>query len=181
MIFLKYKRGKVRKFKIKSITLGIYSRIPNVTLFHMDSAILWVNLWPHSIIIRTFFNTILGFPDGPAVKNLPALGGTWVQFLGREDPLEEGMATHSSILAWRIPWMEELGGLQSMELQRVRHDWATKKSCTRNTICLHPVPQCQLYRALDGKICLTKPDTFGNTSIATKTQHAFPVYGLCHL
>ena len=82
MIFLKYKRGKVRKFKIKSITLGIYSRIPNVTLFHMDSAILWVNLWPHSIIIRTFFNTILGFPDGPAVKNLPALGGpgfnSWV-------------------------------------------------------------------------------------------------------
>ena len=46
----------------------------------------------------------------------------WVQFLGQEDPLEEGMATHSSILAWRIPWMEEPGGLQSIELQRVRQD-----------------------------------------------------------
>ena len=53
----------------------------------------------------------MGLPGGSVVKNLPALGGTWVQFLGQEDSLEEGMATHSSILAWRIPWMEELGGL----------------------------------------------------------------------
>ena len=45
-----------------------------------------------------------------------------VQFLGREDPLEEGMATHSSILAWKIPWTDKPGGLQSMGLQRVRHD-----------------------------------------------------------
>ena len=47
-----------------------------------------------------------------------------VQFLGREDLLEEGMATHSSVLAWRIPWTEEPGGLQSIEWQRVRHDWS---------------------------------------------------------
>ena len=45
-----------------------------------------------------------------------------------EDPLEEGMATHSSILAWRIPWTEEPGGLQSMELQRVGHDWANTQT-----------------------------------------------------
>ena len=44
---------------------------------------------------------------------------TWVKSLGRKDPLEEGMATHAGILAWRIPWTEELGGLQSVELQRV--------------------------------------------------------------
>ena len=50
---------------------------------------------------------------------------TWVWSLGWEDPLEKEMATHSSILAWRIPWMEEPGGLQSMVSQRVRHDWAT--------------------------------------------------------
>ena len=50
---------------------------------------------------------------------------TWVWSLGQEDPLEKGMATHSSILAWRIPWTEEPGGLQSMGLQRVGHDWAT--------------------------------------------------------
>ena len=46
----------------------------------------------------------------------------WVQSLGQEDPLEKEMATHSSILAWKIPWTEELGGLQSMGLQRVGHD-----------------------------------------------------------
>ena len=56
------------------------------------------------------------------VKNLPALQGTQVQSLGQENPLEKGMATHSSILAWRISWTEESGGLQSMGLQRIRHD-----------------------------------------------------------
>ena len=56
------------------------------------------------------------------VKNLPAMLETWVQSLGQEDPLEEGRATHSSILAWIIPWTEEPGGLQSMESQRDRHD-----------------------------------------------------------
>ena len=56
------------------------------------------------------------------LKNPPAMHETWVQSLGWEDPLEKGMATHSSILAWRIPWTEELGRLQSMGLQRVRHD-----------------------------------------------------------
>ena len=57
------------------------------------------------------------------VKNLPAIRETWVRSLGWEDPLEKGMATHCSILAWRIPWTEEPGGLQSMGSQRVRHDW----------------------------------------------------------
>ena len=57
------------------------------------------------------------------VKNLPAIAGD-IRSLGWEDPLEEGMATHSSDLAWRIPWREEPGGLQSIGLQRVRHDWS---------------------------------------------------------
>ena len=56
------------------------------------------------------------------VKNLPAMWETWIQSLGWEDPLEEGMATHSSILAWRIPRTEEPGRLQSMGWQRVGHD-----------------------------------------------------------
>ena len=56
------------------------------------------------------------------VKNLPAMKETWVRFLGQEVPLEKGMATHSSILAWKIPWPEEPGGLQSMGSQRVGHD-----------------------------------------------------------
>ena len=56
------------------------------------------------------------------VRNLPVIGKTWVQSLGREDPLEKGMTTHSSILGWRIQWTEEPSGLLSMEPQRVGHD-----------------------------------------------------------
>ena len=57
------------------------------------------------------------------VKRLPAMRETWVRFLGREDPLEKEMAIHSSILAWKIPWMEEPDRLQSMGSQRVGHDF----------------------------------------------------------
>ena len=56
------------------------------------------------------------------LKSLPAMRETWVQFLGSEDPLEKEMATPSSILAWKISWTEEPGGLQSMGSQRVGHD-----------------------------------------------------------
>ena len=59
---------------------------------------------------------------GQRLKRLPAMWETWVQSLSQVDPLEKEMATHSSILAWRIPWTEEPGGLQSMGLQRVGHD-----------------------------------------------------------
>ena len=60
--------------------------------------------------------------DKRVIKNPAATQETWVQSLGWEDPLEEGMATHSSVLAGRIPWSEEPGGLQSMASQRVGHD-----------------------------------------------------------
>ena len=66
-----------------------------------------------------------GFPGGSEVKNLPVMQKMQeiqVQFLGGENPLEEGMATYSSILAWRIPWTEEFGRLQAIGSQRVRHD-----------------------------------------------------------
>ena len=59
------------------------------------------------------------------LKHLPLMWETWVQSLDQEDSLEKEMETHSSILAWRIPWMEEPGGLQSMGSQRVGHDGAT--------------------------------------------------------
>ena len=63
-----------------------------------------------------------GFPGSSLVKNLPAVQETLVRFLGWEDPLEMGQATHSSVLAWRIPGMGEPGGLPSMGLHRVGHD-----------------------------------------------------------
>ena len=67
----------------------------------------------------------MDFLVGSAVKNPPAMQEpqeTWVQFLDQEDPLEEGMATPSSILAWKIPWAEEPGGLQSIGSQRAGQD-----------------------------------------------------------
>ena len=77
-----------------------------------------------------FFNIYLVLLDlrtsqvAQMVKNLPAVQEIQVQSLCREDPLEKGMAIHSCTLAWRIPWAEEPGGLQSMGSQRIRHDWA---------------------------------------------------------
>ena len=64
-----------------------------------------------------------GFPGGSAVKNLPVKQETWVRSLGQEDPLEKGMTTHSSIFAWGIPCIEELGGLQSyfLDLRSIYH------------------------------------------------------------
>ena len=62
------------------------------------------------------------------VKNLPSVQETQFQSLGWEDPLEKGMDAHSSILTWRIPWTKKPGRLQSMESQRVRHNWVTKHS-----------------------------------------------------
>ena len=76
----------------------------------------------HLNLLRT--TLVLGFPGGSVVKNPPAMEETQAQSLGQEDPLEKGMATHSSILPWKIPRTEEAGGLQlrSMGLQEVGHD-----------------------------------------------------------
>ena len=65
---------------------------------------------------------VRGFQGTQRLKYLPAMWDTWVRSLGQEDPLEKEMATQSSILAWRIPWTEEPGGLKSTGLQRVGHD-----------------------------------------------------------
>ena len=67
------------------------------------------------------YNYFRGFPGGSAVKNLPAMQEMRVQSLGQEDPLEEGTAIHSNILAWEIPWTGEPGSLQSMGSKRVKH------------------------------------------------------------
>ena len=79
----------------------------------------------------------LGFPGGTVIKNPPAnkeMQETWVCSLAWEDILEEEMATHSSILAWKIPWTEEPGGLHSMGLQRVGHDWARHRAQSKGVI-----------------------------------------------
>ena len=88
--------------------------ISNVT--EQDAFLLWV---------ETANGSYLQVPVAQMVKNPPAMWETWVPSLGWEDPLEKEMATHSSTLAWKIPWTEEPCRLQSMGSQRVRHDWAT--------------------------------------------------------
>ena len=87
-------------------------------------------MYPNSIIciINSFWLCLfLNWASlvAQTVKNPPAMKETWDQSLGWEDPLEKGMETHSSILAWRIPWTEEPGWLQSMGSQGVGHDWTT--------------------------------------------------------
>ena len=79
------------------------------------------------------------------VKNLPAMQETRVQSMGQEDPVEKGMATHFSILAWRIPWTEEPGGLQYMGSQRVGHDWS-------DLVCMYTHTH-NMKRASDLEIC----------------------------
>ena len=77
----------------------------------------WIKMWHMWCVWAS--------PVAELVKNLPAMQETWVWSLSREDPLEKERATHSSILAWRSPWTEEPGRLQSMGLRRVRHDCVT--------------------------------------------------------
>ena len=88
------------------------------------------------------------------VKRLPTMWETWVWSLGREDPLEKEMATHSSILAWKIPWTEEPGRLQSMESQRVRYDWATSLPGD----LIEGVPPKLLYAILSSAMKITRWD-----------------------
>ena len=80
-------------------------------------------LWNFLLTCDKFY--ILESLVAQRLKHLPLIWEIWVRSLGREDPLEKEMATHSSILTWRIPWTEEPGGLQSMGSQRVGHDWVT--------------------------------------------------------
>ena len=90
------------------------------------------------------------------VRNLPAMEETWVQFLGQEDPLEKGLATHSSILAYRISWTEEPSGLQSLGLQRVGHDWSdlARQRQTDSQACISTASSKSLSRTGEGKVDL---------------------------
>ena len=81
-------------------------------------------------VFKCFWKNLLrwwGVPGGSAVKNMPAKQETWVRSLGGEDPLDEEMATYSSILAWRTPWPEQPGKPQSMGSRRIRHDLEPKQ------------------------------------------------------
>ena len=88
----------------------------------MSRGCWWKSVFEENGLFFSLSQVPWSFLVAQTVKNLPAMQETWVQSLGQEDPLEKEMATHSSILAWKIPWAEEPGTLQSMGPQRVRND-----------------------------------------------------------
>ena len=92
------------------------SKLKYYSMVWLSLSLIWVLSIPRTSLVAQM------------TKRLPAMQETWVQSLGQEDLLEKEMATHSSILAWKIPWMEEPGGMQSMGSQRFGHDWATSLS-----------------------------------------------------
>ena len=89
--------------------------------------------------------------------------------LGQEDPLEEGMATHSSILAWRIPWTEEPGGLQNMWSQRVKHDWIDLAQDKNTAKLMPPCPSCPQATQLG---VVSMKISKGNKGEARSTLHS---------
>ena len=107
-----------------------------------------------------------GFPCGSVVKHLPVMQEMqelWVWWFSQKDPLEEGMTTHSSFLAWRMPWTEKPGRLQSIGLQRVGHDWS-------NWVPMHVCLGMHGYRVLQ-KVCSTPelhPDSLQDFFIFSK-------------
>ena len=111
--------GRFCYFHGKWLSLGIYNLH---SLFQLVLSRLYVCLYIY-MYIYTVQYAVQCFPGGSVVKNLPAMQKMQeVWSLGWEDPLQEGMAIHSSILAWRISWTEKTGGLQAIELQGIGHD-----------------------------------------------------------
>ena len=116
------------------------------------------------------------------VKNPLSMQETWVQHLGWEDPLEEGMATHSSILAWRSPWTEAPRGLQSTGLQRVGHDWATAHTNTKRGGTLNKAFSVTLCNDIHSKKgCQWKSINQNIFQAARETSPSIPWRGNCLL
>ena len=112
---------------------GVDTTGKTLSLCITNLGLAWITSFFSCYCVYNFFFffecSCFGLPSGSVVKNPPAMQETqdmWVRSLGWEDPLEEGMAIYPSIFAWRIPWTEELGGLLSRGLQRLRHDWSNR-------------------------------------------------------
>ena len=125
-----------------SLCNNLYPRGETVAYFMFLEVLPWKHKKKEAWKIKSSMLEAL-WASFMVVKNLPAMQETQVQSLGPEDPLEKGMATHSSILAWRIPWIEEPGRLQFMGSQRVRYNWAT------NTFTFQLRPKQTLWGVLE--------------------------------
>ena len=106
----------------EAFTIAKIGQQPKCPLMDEQIKIMWYK-W-HICTIGYYLASLVA----QTVKRLSTMWETWVQSLGLEDPLEKEMAIHSSTIAWKIPWTEEPGRLQSMGLQRVGHDWVTSLS-----------------------------------------------------
>ena len=131
-------------------------------------------MFPSAVYLICSINSIRASLAAQIVENLPAVQETWVWSPGWEDPLEKGMATHSSILAWRIPWTEKPGGLQSMGSQRIRHDWATNTHAHTHTNSIYvsiPISQFHMY-VLMYDICFSLSDLrgFSDSSVGKESS-----------
>ena len=119
--------GSIVIYNVASICIVQQSDSVIYVCIFSYSFLLWfvTGYWivGHAWVTNTHFTSLVN----QMVKNLPEMQETCIRFLGQEDPLEKGMVTHSSILAWRIPQMEEPGGLQSMGSPRVGHDWVIEQ------------------------------------------------------
>ena len=135
-------------------TTGCWQVLPVLLLYRNEILLcglfcVWLlslKIMQHSfILLHVLWLTHLRWTSLVAqmVKHLPTVWETQVQSLGQEDLLEKEMATHSSILAWKIPWMEEAGRLQSMGSQRIGHNWATSFSLS----LLYNSPLCETTTA----------------------------------
>ena len=128
--------GKMRKvlyfFSCQKCPISFMKVYLSVIMFKfiLNSRSWTYDTWIHTDGVSSMANNNLLWASliAQLIKNLPSMQETWVPFLGWEDPLEKEMATHSSILAWKIPWTEEPGGLQSMGLQRVRRSWTSAQA-----------------------------------------------------
>ena len=131
----------------------------------------------HIFIYRNIFWASL---VAQRLKRLPGMRETWVWSLSWEDPLEKEMATHSSTLAWRIPWMEEPGRLQSMGLQRVGHDWATSLSLSIYNTYIWTVT---VATKLKHTCSYDKPRAYLKADITLPTKVHSQTYGFscCHV
>ena len=112
--------------KSSSVLISVNHSLLILGLSPMSFSCVWSLTWKKQIYF-SYLHLLKFDRSGSAVKNPPATHEpqeTWLRSLGWEDTLEEGMATHSSILAWRIPWTEKPGRLQSIGSQRVGHDWS---------------------------------------------------------
>ena len=132
----------------------INNTMDNISLFGLTRLkFSWISSKSHRYSYLFLTNVPTSLQSAlKTVKCLPTVRETWVPSLGQEDPLETEMANHSSTLAWKIPWTEEPGGLQSMGSQRVGHDWATSLSLycqTSLSFCVDIFSIKDLYH-LDG-------------------------------